>query len=234
MKIIGGIASYEDGIKTVAGDQFSPTRKVRVELNFSLDDGDDADKSVTAVLDKAQAFVLGKLNLKAPTAAATATVAPKAAETTAPGPKAPRAPRKPAAGTQTDIEDLTGAAKPAGKTKADLEREQMEALGAGGAKGETIVEKPAAAPAKTEDPDDLSGLMGDAPAPAAKEITDADLNDAVQKKNGEINSSQNPGGPRIRKLVSEFIEDKSKQPILRDIPQAKRAEFLVKLGELKK
>jgi hypothetical protein len=223
MKIIGGIVAYEDGVKTVPGDQFSPTRKVRVELNFSLDDGEDADKSVTAVLGKAQAFVNGKLNLSTATAAVTSSVQ----TTEGKPPRAPRAStKKPdAAAAQTDLEELTGApAASGGKTKADLEAEMLAK--AGGKQPEAA--KPAA------DPDDLSSLMGEQAAAPAKEITDADLNHAVQETNGKINTPENPGGPRIRKLVSQFIPDPTKQPILKDIPQDKRAAFLAELAKLTK
>lgn len=218
MKIIGGIVSFEDGIKTIPGDNFSPTRKVSVELNFSLDDGDDGDKMIASVLDKAQTFVNGKLNLTVPTAAAKTTVKQEAKTTAAPvtpkeptgkdklaaaagltdeltqstaAPKAPRAPRKAADKAQTDLEDLTGS------SAAELN-------------------------------DGLDDLLGEAP----KEITDADLNEAVQKCNGRINTAENPGGVRIRKTAAEFLPE-GKQPVLMNIPQASRAAFLKKLDELK-
>lgn len=221
MKIIGGVVSFEDGVKTTAGDQFSPTRKVRVELNFSLDDGDNADQSISTILDKAHAFVNGKLGLKVSTAAAVAQVtktpavasdkdklaeeaglpAGASGDVTPKPAAAPKAPRKPAA------------AKPA-------------------ADGELGTEAPpiAAKPAPADD--GLGDLLGEE-KPAAK-VTDAELNDAVQKKNQDINSPENPGGPRIRKVVAAFLDDPTEQPLLREIPEAKRAAFLTELAKLTK
>jgi hypothetical protein len=73
MQIIGGIVAYEDGVKNTMGDSFSPTKKVRVELNFSLDLGEGVDQ-IQAVLDTAQSLTLAKLGLKVPTASAKAEV----------------------------------------------------------------------------------------------------------------------------------------------------------------
>lgn len=224
MKIIGGVVSFEDGVKTTAGDQFSPTRTLRVELNFSLDDGDNADQSISTILDKAHAFVNGKLGLKVSTAAAVAQVtktpvvasdkdklaeeaglpAGASGDVTPKSAAAPKAPRKPAA---------AAAAKPA-------------------ADGELGTETPPIAAKLAPADDGLGDLLGEE-KPAAK-VTDTELNDAVQKKNQDINSPENPGGPRIRKVVAAFLDDPTKQPLLREIPEAKRAAFLAELSKLTK
>lgn len=63
----------------------------------------------------------------------------------------------------------------------------------------------------------------------AKPITDADLNSALSKKNGEINDA-----PRIRKLIAEFNPDPTKPFSIAQMPAAKRPEFLTKLAALAK
>jgi hypothetical protein len=66
MQILGGVVRYEDGVKNTVGDQFSPTRKVAVELNFTLDATDangSTDPAIQLVLDKAEAFVNSKLGI---------------------------------------------------------------------------------------------------------------------------------------------------------------------------
>lgn len=210
VKIIGGIVSYEDGIKTVAGDQFSPTRKVRVELNFSLDDGDEDRPYVLSVMNTAQSLVQEKLGISGPTAAATRAVEHKPEAVKAETQKPPRAPGRPKAEPKPSSDELTTSAetaKPA--TKADL-----------------------AAAAGLPADDGIADLLGESPKPA-KEITDADMNDAAQRANAKINTAENPAGPRIRELAKKFIPDPTKPPVLREIPQDKRAEFLKQLAELK-
>ncbi len=225
MQIIGGIVSHEDGVKTIAGDQFSPTRKVRVELNFSLDKG-EGDDAIAAVLDKAQAFVNGKLGLAVPTAAAK-TVA-------APAPKAVQA--EALAPTVNDKERLAQAAGVVATTpKRGPGRPKATAPVAD--PDELVPSTPIADAMHAENEkaqalnDDISDLIGD---DKPKEITDADLNHAIQQKMQEITSPENPGGPRIRKLTAEYIGDGTKQPHVRHVPQEKRAAFLKALEALKK
>lgn len=58
-------------------------------------------------------------------------------------------------------------------------------------------------------------------------ISDADLNAAVQKKNGELKQP-----PLIRALIGSFSPDPTKAFQLAQIPQAQRQDFLDKLAAL--
>lgn len=64
---------------------------------------------------------------------------------------------------------------------------------------------------------------------APSEVTDADLNAAVQKKNTEITNPE-----AIRGLIATYNPDPTRVFQLREVPQAQRAGFLAKLAELKK
>lgn len=214
MKIIGGIVSYEDGVKTVEGDQFSPTRKVRVELNFSLDDGEKSETAIATVLDQAQSFVMGKLNLKAPTAAARSTAKPASDP-------------KPAATGKSDKEKLAEANGVGSDAQAKID--------AAAAKKAAGPKRPAAKPADdalgeetppaAKEEDGLDELFDATEAP--KEITDADLNHAVQTKNRAV---ANPKA--IKALVATYNPDETKAFTLREIPAGKRAEFVEKLEKI--
>lgn len=221
MRIIGGIVAYEDGVKTITGDQFSPTRKVRVELNFSLDDADEGDDAVIlAVLNKAQSFVQGKLNLDNPTAAATKTVRlRKAAET-------PADPASVASGHEAAVAAVAKSSAATAKVLTDKDR--LAAAGGLVPGAEPAKEKPAADPAAIEDAvveedDGLGDLMGGGEAP----VTDKDLTDAVQTKNKEIKDPV-----RIRELVFSYNGGPGHE--IKDIPPTKRHEFLGKLKALVK
>lgn len=217
MKITGGVVSYEDGIKTVEGDTFSPTRKVRVELNFACD-GDESitDAEILSVINKAQSFVQDKLGLTGPTHAAKRTVK-KTPEAPAPkdGPTV--------AETQEETVRKTAAASKA-TAKVLSDKEKMAA--AAGLVPETAKTPD---PAAIEDPaaveDALADLAGPA-EPAATPVTDADLNAAVRAKNVTLNDPV-----KIRALAAEY--NGGPGHTLAEIPQEKRAEFVKKLEALK-
>lgn len=103
-------------------------------------------------------------------------------------------------------------ADPKQKTKADLEEEMLESLGS---KADTVK---------------LSATVADVieDEPVA-EVTDAELQSAVQRKNGELKAPD-----LIRALIAGYNPDPTKQFTLREIPQAQRAEFIDKLAALKK
>lgn len=61
------------------------------------------------------------------------------------------------------------------------------------------------------------------------EVTDADLNAAIQKKNGEINDPT-----KIRTLIATFNPDPTKAFQVREIVQAQRPDFIAKLEKLTK
>ncbi len=217
MKIIGGIVSYEDGIKTVQGDQFSPTRKVRVELNFSLDDADEGeDTHILRVLNKAQSMVQEKLGIHNPTAAAE-----KVVTETSPKPKA--AEKSVADQHEEHVASIAASSKATAKVVSDKERLAQEAFSSAGKVAAEMEEKLAAIndPVVIEE-DPLADLMGTAPTP----VTDAELNAAVQTKNKEIKDPV-----RIRNLIAEYNGGPGK--VLADIEQEQRQEFLAKLKAFK-
>jgi hypothetical protein len=225
MQIIGGIVAYEDGVKTTAGDQFSPTRKVRVELNFSVDQGEDGQVAIQTVLGTAQAFVRTKLGLapnteQKPAAGTTTGRAPSEAPATANAPK--RGPGRPAADPKPDIKtdkdklaEAAGVAAPVvGKDAPKPEAKPDPAA---------IVDEETTAVVEEEDPFAVPA------AEEVKPISDDDLNSSVGKKNATLNKP-----PLIRDLVATFKpEGWTKQFTMRDIPQARRPDFLKKLSELK-
>jgi hypothetical protein len=242
MQILGGVVRYEDGIKTTAGDQFSPTRKVAVELNFTLDATDangSTDPAIHQVLDKAEAFVNSKLGIVTKTLTRAGEVKVTAKEPVierqgynpethevvdgkiVPKKKAPRVPKTPE------------------RTKADLEREAgltgpmpgKEAPKTAPDPDELTTSAEVSAPATpAADPNDISDLL--AGTEAAKPITDADLNDLAQKTMQRINKPENPGGPRIREMIKGYLPEGS-QPVMAKIPADKRHEFKEKLDALK-
>lgn len=67
------------------------------------------------------------------------------------------------------------------------------------------------------------------PEETSEEISDAALNAAVQRKNAELSDPE-----AIRAVIKGYNPDPTKAFQLREIPQAKRAEFISKLNELKK
>lgn len=68
------------------------------------------------------------------------------------------------------------------------------------------------------------------PEEVVKEISDADLNAAVTKKNTEIGGD----AARIKALIAKYNPDPSKVFQLREIAPAQRQDFLDKLAQLKK
>lgn len=213
MQILGGVVRYEDGIKTVQGDQYSPTRKVAVELNFTLDAMDangSSDPAIQLVLDKAEAFVNGKLGIARKTVTAVTTVKPEEPKPEVkPDPK-PRAPRAPAAPKPDELVTKDDLAKAAGVDKK-INGKNEDAL--------ELSAKPK---------DDISDIL----APTEKPISDADLNDAAQKTMARISTPENPGGPRIRAEIAKFLPEGA-QPALVKVPQDKRAALLTAWKELK-
>lgn len=223
--ILGGTVSYEDGVKKDPGDQYSNSRKVRVELNFAVpeDPGIDPDSVLAEVMEKAIALTNEKLGLTKPSRAAASTV----------------------------VAPLVAAAKTEGKTKADLEAAAVAKAGGEPAKptGAKRGPKPKVAAEKpAEDWDTGNPTVVTAPTPATAtteataepatsdewaadpvaEITDKSLNDAVSAKNGVLKDP-----PKIRALIGSFNPNPKKQFNLRDIPQEQRQTFLDKLEALK-
>lgn len=227
MSIISGTVSVEDGTKTIEkADQYDVSRKVRVELTFSVEDGQDAAATLDYAAQLASQQVARQLGRAVP-------------DVSSPGPQ----PAPPAeAGTR------------ARRTKAQIEADNAaKAAGSGATVADPAVviadasvisdpdvaahieeNKPAADASAVVSDEIMSDDAGDEEwstevvADTAAPITDAELNDAVQKKNGELKDP-----PKIRGLIGSFNPDPTKVFQLREVPIERRAEFLAKLAELK-
>lgn len=204
IQLSGGVVSIEDGTKK--SEEYTPPRKVRVELRFDVAEGQDGSALLDGVATLAQAKVSELLGQ--PTVIVQP-VTTTAKATTRKGGKADMIVDPPASSGSTTAASTT--------TSPTSVVEEIPGLGGG--EPETIKE-PAA--------DSLDDIMGLAPEPV-KEITDADLNAAVQKKNGELQAP-----PLIRDLIVKFQPDASKPPLLANIAQAQRAQFLAELTTLAK
>lgn len=219
MKIIAGVVSYEDGVKTIEGDQFSPSRKVRVELNFACDaDESVSDGEILGALNKAQTLVQEKLGITGPTHAAKRTTK-KTTDTPTPpaGPSVAETQEK-------NVKATAEASKATAKVLSD--KEKMAA-----AQGLIPGAKPAADPAAIEDPtppaaDAVEDALADLEGATATPVTDADLNAAVKTKNASLKDPV-----KIRALAAEY--NGGPGHTLAEIPQEKRAEFVKKLEALK-
>lgn len=229
-QVTGGLVSVEDGKK--AAEEYVPARKVRVDLSFSVGEGEDyaatfdmvsraASNRVHALLHgTAIASVLdGAPDATAPTATRTRrTKAQIEADNAAAKAKDPAAVEEDPTGGQEHVINLPDqSAKDPAAIEDDAGEPAASSGGAGG--GAQTSDDPAAI-------GDEWDVQPEAPATA---VTDADLNSAVQKKNGELEAPN-----LIRELIGSYNPDKTKPFQLRQIPAEKRAEFLNKLGALKK
>lgn len=225
--ILGGTVRYEDGIKTTAGDQFSPTRKVAVELNFAIpeDPGIDASSYVNNVLEQAITLTNEKLGIK------TATKAAKIVEArSANGNDADRleaANREQAKLLQTALAEKIAEAtkKPRGPGKPKAAAEVVDEIPLDGASTPTTAKNATAEAQATAASDPAS--MEEWGSEPVTEVTDKDLNDAVQKKNAVLKDP-----PKIKGLIGAFNTDPKKPFTLREIPQAQRHTFLQRLDAL--
>lgn len=225
--ILGGTVRYEDGIKTTAGDQFSPTRKVAVELNFAIpeDPGVDAHSYVNDVLDQAINLTNQKLGIKTATKAAKAITVGAAemdeankaqvvllkealAEKLAEKAPAKRGPGKPKGETVGG-----GAIKIVSQT--DVVADEIPLDG-------TATQTSTAQSVATD-----AASMEEWGSEAVTEVTDKDLNDAVQKRNAVLKDP-----PKIKGLIGAFNTDPKKPFTLREIPQIQRQTFLQRLEAL--
>lgn len=204
-QVTSGLVSVEDGIKKP--EEYAPPRKVRVELSFSVGEDEAFETIFDHVSEAASNRVASLLN---------GTVLRVAGGEPVPRETAPRRGRPP----KVKLEDAPAAEqKPSGDELPDDPT--------GGE--EHVIALP--------DESDGTGLEDDftvQPEPETlaeteKTVTDADLNAAVQRKNAELNDPD-----LIRKLIAEYNPDPKMVFQLRQIEPAKRAEFLTKLGDLKK
>lgn len=218
-----GTVSIEDANPPPA--DYTPARKVNVQITFAGSE----QEAVQSALDRASVFASAKVEeLLDRTPRPTAAVQP-AAE------KKPAAVRSKKADPAPPASSDTSAASGGTEGSADpfevapespevlAERARLAADLAAGqvAEADEFTVQPEGAVA-TNDDFDLTT------APPA-EITDAELNAAVTKKNAEINNA-----PAIRGLIGSYNPDPKKQFQLREIPQAQRQDFLDKLAKLAK
>lgn len=227
-QVTGGTVSVEDGLKKQ--EEYAPPRKVRVDLNFAVAEGEDFQAIFDLASEAATNRVSALLN-----GTAIRVVAGTAAETPA-SPPAPAArktrrtaaqiaaddaakaaghsPSGSAGGAQTSDEDPTG-------NEANVIHLPDEGAVDG---GDTFDIEP-----EPETPAEESFDIEPDPAAGGDPITDADLNSAVQKKNAEI---ANPNA--IRTLIGTYNPDPKSAFQLRQIPADKRGEFIAKLNALTK
>lgn len=230
--ITGGLVAVEDGAKHDPSDQYSLSRKVRVEMKFDVAEGSDPADVIQLVGDMAGAEVSRLLGRPATTARFTETTTtagePAAAATARPrrtkaqiaaDEAAAAAAAAKAAGTTTDPADMGGAAaSPQGDPS--VIQDGATTSGGTGSSGDG---------ATSDDPAAMDEWDVPAAEVEAAAITDADLNAAVQKKNGELGDP-----PKIRNLIGSFNPDQTKPFQLRQIPAAQRQGFLDKLAALTK
>lgn len=221
--ITGGLVSVEDGAKHDPADQYSLSRKVRVELKFDVAEGSEPKDVLALVGDMANDQVSAMLGRSPSTArVVTATTGTEAA---------------PAARKRRTKEEIAADATAAAAAEAALKKADPLAM-----EDEPSPPADAATPAAatTSDQAGSSGVaatsaeaaLDDWDAPAATPtvaVSDGDLSDAVTKKNGEL------GDPvPIRNLIGSFNPDPTKAFNLRQIAPEQRQAFLDKLAALVK
>lgn len=228
--ITSGTIAIEDGTK--AKEEFAPARKVKVELSFSVPEGQDGTAYMHGVARVAEQKVASMLGRTAPAEVAqivTAT-APKPAETPkteTPKPETAAAKKKREAAEKAAAE----AAAPKERTKADLEREMLEAAGAKkpASDDELLEDEPTitATGAVVSNDDDLGDLLGEAAPPP---VTDLELGKAAQEKNAKMKAELGEAWApaKIRDLISRYSDGKR----INDIAAAKRPQFLKELNAL--
>lgn len=225
MSITTGTVSVEDGTK--AKEEYAPARKVRVDLSFDVPEGGDA----AAILDYASQLAsqqvqrqLGRavdpVSQLSPTTAAeqawSPVEQPKRTRRTAEQIRADDAAKAAAAhAAHSVVEDPDVKAhiednKPAADASEVVSDDASEVVSDDAGDEDWAVEA------------EVSGVADEAP------VTDAELNDAVQKKNGELKDP-----PKIRALIGSFNPDPTKVFQLREVPAERRREFLTSLAALK-
>ena len=204
--VTSGTIAIEDGTK--AKEEFAPARKVKVELTFSVPEGQDGVAYMHGVARVAEAKVASMLGRTAP------------AETAVPKAETPAQKKKREAAEAAEAK----AAQPE-RTKADLEREAGLPV-TGKSDEELLEDEPAAKEASEED--DLGDLLGEAAPPP---VTDLELGKAAQDKNAKMKAEHGEkwAPAKIRDLISKYSDGKR----INDIPAAKRPQFLKDLEAIK-
>lgn len=225
--VTGGSIQFEDAVKHSldTDGKYGVTRRAIVTLAFDVGEGADESAQLTRVSDLARAkvsYLLG--NGKTPAAAS----ADNAAVVTDPQTPAADAPKTRKRRTAAEIAADEAAAK-AATVVADP---KTSSASADAASIGSPVETPG--PSGTSDQSasgsvDASDMSAfDVPAGGVLEvISDAELNDAVMKKNGELKDP-----PKIRALIATYNPDPTKAFALAQVAPASRQEFLDKLAAL--
>lgn len=237
--IIGGTVRYEDGVRPVASDQYAPSRKFAVELQF------EGDVAIQAA-NQAIALVNERLGITAPTRAAKLEQANK--ETAAKlnealaeidakkelekraAPKAPGRPKK--VEQRQTIEIVEG-------------QDEIPLVNMTSAVTQVaIVNQANVVPAGEDDLPPLGVAGGTSPVqpnasfslddlsaePEVREISVQEMNNAAAKK---MQGSKDPElSKKILGLIRSFNPDPSKSFQAKDIPQGHRQTFLDKLETL--
>lgn len=207
-KLTGGTVSFEE---TKQIQQYEP-RKVSITLHFSAEEGRDAE----AMLDHASQLVVAKV-AQLLSGKLTPTVASRTVDTSGA--------KEAAAAKLNAAEELpTETPKTVKPPRKITAKDVVKGREADPLEGEVLppeTTKPAAAPAAEENLDDL---LGD--TPKAEPITDAVLTSKIGAHNAKVKNS-----PAIRKLVGDFNGNVAGKQA-RDIPQEKRADFIVQLEKI--
>jgi hypothetical protein len=200
--ITNGTVTFEDGVK--AKEEFAPAKKAKVELSFSVPEGQDGVKWLDAVMQIATDKVDEILGRK-PRAAANEAPAAAGAEGQKAGTSKKKDKPAPAAPAQPE------------RTKADIEREALAAMSG------ATAEAPAA-----KDEDDLSDILGDA-APTPRVFSDKELGEICNREALRIKAKKGDKyDPKlIRELVAKHGGLDAGTPKIAKVPAANR-EALVK------
>jgi hypothetical protein len=196
-------------LRVIKDDDFGIKREFAAELSFAVGENESPDEIMGFVAQKVVDIAHEKLRIRSGSAAAEVQARPGSPSPASPPPAAdPVLPKN-------DKEKLAAAA---GLTQA--------------APPVAAPVKPKKAPKIAPAPeaaveDDLSELFGETePAKPARVVTDKEIIDAVNKKNGILKDP-----PKLVALKEEFVGKLPKQ--LRDIPAERREEFLKRLEDLK-
>jgi len=229
--ITGGLVSVEDGVKSA--QEYCPPRKVRVELNFDVPEG---DASAQGILDRVANMAHAKVRqLLHQAPEAVITKAEAALVLADPQPIILTGEKLDAAVIDAKVEQIV--AKRTRRTKAQIAADEAAAAGGEQLSSASTSNDPAAmeeGPKPTFADEIKEAIVPDAdPAgmnfldePVVETITDAALNSACQA----ANTDRHIAPAKIKELIASF---KTKDPwFLQSIPQEQRALFLGKLAAL--
>lgn len=232
-QVTSGLVSIEDGIKK--SEEYAPPRKVRVELSFSVGEGEDFRSMFDNVSEAAAARVTSLLSGKNFRVVGGTHVIldgdPLPQDAEAPAAEAPKTRVR---RTKAEIEAAKAAenVKDPAAISEDPTGGKEDVIHLPDETANPPANKPAAAtdPAAIGDEDFTIGGEDDefVIEPEVAAISDADLNSAVQKRNAELKDSN-----VIRALIKSYNPDPTKAFQLREIPAEKRPEFLSQLAALK-